>query len=232
MKLIALVFMVVFPGMISQAQNLAVGLHYTYFYSRQLDRVIQTYNFSRPFLNQKQPLLNRGMQIDANYCFNQKSKIKQGVQVAYSFMGSEATNGSYVNRFNIHLLRLNYLLRFSNPGQQKKIFMEVQVGLASTALYRRVNGSRFLVDEKPVKALGIGGNISLNVGYYLYRGKSNSVLSSACCNYLPYGYFPNYESVINATQSLVGNGTIQAFSFQLGLHVEWGINKQIQPRTP
>ena len=53
------VFMLVFFH--STGQEVKVDVGYKYLYSNQWDKAIQTYNFSRPDLIEKQPLLMNGL---------------------------------------------------------------------------------------------------------------------------------------------------------------------------
>jgi hypothetical protein len=51
------------------AQAWQVNLSGDYLSVTQWDRAINTYNFSRPFVNQKQPLIKFGIKASLNYFF-------------------------------------------------------------------------------------------------------------------------------------------------------------------
>ena len=54
----------------SYSQETHIGFSYEYLYCPQFDKAIQTYNFDRPFLNEKQPLFLNG--INTRICLRRK----------------------------------------------------------------------------------------------------------------------------------------------------------------
>lgn len=200
----------------SFAQSISAGVSYNYLYSKQLDKSIQLYNFSRPFLENKQPLFVHGITADVAFVLKNKKQIKHGIIATYSYFGSETINENYTNRFNLHFINLNYVIRVSNEEKFKKLFGEIHVGLSSSALYRRVNGEIFLVDNEKSKSLGIGGNIGVKIGYQLYRHKMHQISPFIFLGYTPYLYAPKNEAVINATQEIISKTYISALNFRIG----------------
>lgn len=206
------------------AQCISVGVSYNYLYSKQLDKSIQLYNFSRPFLINKQPLFIHGITADVAFVFKNKKQMKHGIIATYSYFGSEAINENYTNRFNLHFINLNYVIRLANEEKFKKMFGEIHVGLSSSALYRRVNREVFLVDNEKSKSLCIGGNIGLKIGYQLYRHNIHQISPFVFFGYTPYLYAPKNEAVINATQELITKTYMNALNFRIGFSYE--INKK------
>ena len=51
------------------SQNINISAGYSYLYSKQFDRNIQIYKFSRPLLKEKQPLLDNGICTSLSYLF-------------------------------------------------------------------------------------------------------------------------------------------------------------------
>ena len=82
------------------AQELKTDLSYNYLYSNEWDKAIQTYNFSRPFNTERQPLINHGLNASLSYIFESNKNFKHGVNLSYSYFRSSAENENYENRIS------------------------------------------------------------------------------------------------------------------------------------
>ena len=224
MRKYTLILLLLISGTNSFAQSISVGLSYNYLYSKQLDKSVQLYNFSRPYFEHKQPLFIDGITADVLYLFKNKKQIKHGITATYSYFGSKAINKNYTNRFNLHFVNLNYVIRLANEEKRKHFFGEMHVGVSSSVLYRRLNGEVFLVDDEKYKSLGIGGNIGIKMGYHLYSHGMHQISPFVYVGYTPYLYAPKNEAVINATQELITKAYMYALNFRIGFCYE--INKQ------
>ena len=60
----------------SSAQEWKADISYKYMFSNQLDKIIQTYNFSRPLLAEKQPLLMHGLNTAVSRIFKNEKHWK------------------------------------------------------------------------------------------------------------------------------------------------------------
>jgi hypothetical protein len=149
------------------AQELKLDLSYKYIYSNQWDKIIQTYNFSRPFLTEKQPLLMNGLNTSLSYIFKNEKYFKHGINLSYSYFRTSAENENFINTLNLHFINLGYVLHYQNPEKWKKFYSELIVSATSSGLFRNLNGEPFEYDETKSKAFGIGGDIHLKCGYYL-----------------------------------------------------------------
>lgn len=215
-QLVAL-FVILFAVFSLKSQGLVAGVSYNYLYANQFDKCIQTYNFNRPFLKEKQSLLDHGLQAELGYLFSNEKSWKQGVVASYSYTGSRAVNDSYINSFLFHHVELNYVFHFYPFQSKKKLFAQAQIGITGSGLFRRVNEEAFLVDEERSKSFGIGGNIGVKVGYHLFDFDKHHLSPSIFVGYTPYVYAPKYEAVINTTQSLVSKSWFSMLNFRLGL---------------
>lgn len=224
MRTLSFILLLLIVDRNSFAQRISVGLSYNYLYSKQLDKSIQLYNFSRPYLENKQPLFINGITSDVAYLFKNKKQLKHGITATYSYFGSESINENYSNRLNLHFINLNYFIRLANEEKFKKLFGEIHIGASSSALYRRLNHQVFMVDDKKSKSLGAGGNIGIKMGYHLYRHNKYQISPFVFFGYTPYLYTPKNEAVINATQELIAKAYMYALNFRIGFTYE--INKQ------
>ncbi|MFM7758273.1 MAG: hypothetical protein ACKO6J_05000 [Crocinitomicaceae bacterium] len=199
------------------AQELKLDLSYKYIYSNQWDKIIQTYNFSRPFLTEKQPLLMSGLNTSLSYIFKNEKHFKHGINLSYAYFRSSAENGNFNNSLNLHFINLGYLLHYENSDKWKGVYSELIISVTSSGLFRNLNGEPFEYDETKSKAFGIGGDINLKCGYYL-KLKNNSYLSPfLSIGYTPYLYTPNTEAVINQTKGLTSKNWTGILTTQIGL---------------
>ncbi len=201
----------------SWAQEYKIDVSYMYLYSDQWDKAIHTYNFSRPFFTEKQPLLMNGLTTSISYIFKNKKHVKHGVNFAYAYFPSSAGNDNFNNKLNLHFVNLGYILHYEKAETCKGLYSELLVSATSSIVYRNVNGEPFVYDEKKSKAFGIGGELHLKVGYY-YKLKNKIYLSPfIAVAYTPILYAPNHEAVINQTKGLTSNNWTGIISTQIGI---------------
>lgn len=199
------------------AQRMEVSVAYTYLSSKQWSKALQTYNFSRPFLSEKQPILTNGISISAIKYSNSTVNNRKGFGLNYILVKSSATNTNLTNTLNMHLIDLDYHLRHFYLRETKGLYTEVSVGLLLSGLYRRINGENLIVDDSKVKALGIGGKVNVQNGYILNLGDHSYLNPFLNVGYSPYLYSPNLEAVINQTKGLVMGDWSRFASVQIGL---------------
>jgi len=231
MRALTFILLLLITNISSFAQSISIGLSYNYLYSKQLDKSIQLYNFSRPFLENKQPLFINGITADVAFLFKNKKQIKHGINATYSYFGSEAKNINYSNRFNLHFINLNYLIYLANAEKFKKLYSEIHMGVSSSALYRRLNGEAFMVDDKKSKSLGIGANIGAKIGYHLSKHNIHQFSPFVFFGYKPYIYAPKNEAVINATQELITKNYMYALNVRIGFTYKINLQKRSDVKT-
>jgi hypothetical protein len=216
-RLYSLVLLVV--SINASAQELKVDLSYNYIYSNQLDKIIQTYNFSRPFLTEKQPLLMNGINTSFSYIFKNERYLNYGINVAYSYFRSVAENENMTTTLQLNFLKLGYFLHYENPAKWKGLYTDIILSASSSGLFRNVNGEPFIYDEARSKAFGIGGELNLKLGYSLKIKNRTYVSPFISFAYTPYLYSPNSEVVINQTKGLCAKNWTSILGAQIGLAV-------------
>ncbi len=205
-----------------QAQNWLVDISYKYLYAKQWDIMIQSYNFSRPFLKEEQPLLMHGISSSGSYFFKSSKKLKQGIHVNYDFFRSNAINTDFKNTLQLHFIRLGYTVLY----KWKNNYFIGSVNTLGGGLYRKVNDEAFEVDDKRLKALGIGGELSFKVEHPYTISNQLQVMPFLGINYAPYFFSPNTEAVINQTKSLISKNWVGIFNAQLGVSFKFGANSE------
>lgn len=217
MRIILLFSFMLFKCLYSSAQEFKVDAAYAYMYSSQLDKAIQSYNFTRPILTEKQPLLTNGLNTSISTIFRSENHFKHGINFSYAYFRSWAENKNFSNQLNLHIVNLGYLLHYENPEKCKGLYSDLIVSVTSCLLYRAVNEELFVYDETLSKAFGIGGNVQLKFGYS-FKLRNNSFLSPFLSfAYTPYLFSPNNEAVINQTKGLVCKNWTEILTAQYGL---------------
>jgi hypothetical protein len=203
----------------SSAQEWKADFSYKYMYSNQLDKIIQTYNFSRPLLAEKQPLLMHGLNTSVSRIFSNEKKLKHGINLSYSFIRSAAENQNFNNTLQLHFVNLGYILHYENAEKSKGLYTEFIFSATACGLYRNVNDQAFEYDDAKSKSFGIGGDIQVKMGYQM-KLKNKYFLSpfiSIACT--PYLYAPNNEAVVNQTKGLTSANWTSILGAQAGLTI-------------
>lgn len=207
-----------------QGQTVQAEFSYDYLYNKQWDRLIQTYNESRPFLEEKQPLFQHGMHVGTGYTFPSVSRVNHGIQLGYSLFLSGAENDGLENRLLLHSVTLNYQFVLDSLWKSPRLYCFGHTGVNGSGVYRRINGEPFIVDEKRSKAWGIGASLEAGIGYHFPFGKRLTANPFASVHCLPGFYFPGIERVVNQTQGLVANDFSVALAFKVGIRLQLAIN--------
>jgi hypothetical protein len=162
--LIMLIFGIIGP---LKSQLLQFEIANNYLHANEWNKAIQTYNFSRPFLSEPQPLFRLGLNFSATYLFTNEKKLNHGIGLGYSYYNSYALNDSFSNSLLLNFLSINYVLQWKAKQTEGGLYSEMNLSIKSSGLFRRVNDEAFLVDESVSKAFGLGGDLGLKVGYML-----------------------------------------------------------------
>ncbi len=201
----------------AQSQEIEVDLSYKYMFANNWDKAIQTYNFSRPFLTEKQPLFIHGINGSVSYIFKSENKFKQGINASYSQFSSYAENVNFMNQYILHFLNVGYILRYESTEKWHGLTTDFILSASSSALFRNVNDEPFIYDDSRSKAFGIGGDLSVKSSYS-FNLKNNIRLSPFIqIGYTPYLYSPNTEAVINQTTGLITPDFTGVFTSQIGV---------------
>lgn len=217
-KLTPLLFLLLVIGKL-HSQELKVDFSYKYMYAHQWDKAIQTYNFSRPFLAEKQPLLMHGLNGSATYLFPSEKQLSHGIHLSYTYCRSAAENENFNTTLNLHFVNIGYVLHLAPTEKFKGFYSDVILSATSSILHRRTNEVVLVDDETKLKALGIGGDLSLKVGYRLKLGTNSFLSPFLALGYTPYFYSPATEAVINQTKTLSSKNWTGILTAQVGVAV-------------
>ena len=217
MKVIIVIIVMIIVHFNSIAQEFKIDASYNYMFANQWDKAIQTYNFSRPFYYEKQPLLMHGLTTTGTYIFKSAKRIKHGVNISYSYFRSSSENENLDVKLHLNFLKLAYLLHYEYKEKFKNLYTNFIFSATTSALFRNVNGKPFTYDEEKSKAYGIGGDISVKTGYLMGFKNKNGLSPFVLIACTPYFYSPNTEAVINQTKGLTSKTSTAIFSAQMGM---------------
>jgi hypothetical protein len=198
---------------VMHAQKLSLDVTYKYMYAKQWDRSIQLYNFSRPWLIEKQPLFMHGVNAGFSYDVSSKKEFMHGLSVDFSFFRSVSENKNMVNAINLYISNIGYFVRKDFRILHSNCYTEIRLALTVSGIFRRINQEPMLVDETQTRAFGIGSDIQVKFGYELpcLAGIKGSLFLAV--SYAPYVYSPYSESVLNQTMGITnhyGTGIVGA----------------------
>jgi len=220
MKTLITVVFLVFASS-SYSQELRIGVGYSNLYSKQYDRLIQTYNVSRPFLQEKQPLLNTGIHSSLSYLFKSEKNLRSGIAIDYSLVNSKAENQNLDLTLSFNMFELGYLLQYNNEDKFGHFYSEFGIGAVLGILNKKQDNEAYLIDDKVIRSLQIGAAVSLNIGYVFELKDKLKVSPFIGFQYAPYFSEGQSERVINQTINLIDEEEQYSsfFKFDLGLRV-------------
>jgi hypothetical protein len=217
MRNLALLFSCFLSLFSSFSQETRWEAAWVYTYAPEWDKAIQTYNFSRPFLENQQPLFDMGVSISATHIFGSKNRLNHGFSLSGFSFESRAKNENFDNLLRLGFLKTSYLMHFFSLDKTSGLYNELGISLVISVLARKVNGSLFDFNEGRYRVYGFGGEISNKLGYRFEKKGKLSFSPFIGVAYTPYLFSPNTEVLINQTQGLASKSWTPIFSTQIGV---------------
>ncbi|MCX6192056.1 MAG: autotransporter outer membrane beta-barrel domain-containing protein [Flavobacteriia bacterium] len=202
----------------ASAQNYRIGLGYSFLNNSQWNQTIQLYNDSRPFLEEKQPLLQNGFFLSLDRMLKIENKHPFSLSLAYSFFNSKADNVVYVSKINLHALSFSfnstkyYLIHKNTP-----LTFSFGAGIMSNYLERNINPNAALNEDYPIRSLGIGPMLNLNFSYDIALNKGVTISPFVQVSFAPFYYSPGAEKCLNLTQGLMEESWNNTLNIQAGI---------------
>lgn len=200
-------------------QEISLGLGYSNLHSRQFDNLIQTYNFSRPFLQEKQPLLSHGISSHLSYIFKSEKNLKSGISVGYSFFTSRARNENHNSKFSFNMLELGYVLYFKNKDKLDNFYGEFGLNTALGLLNKKLDTKPYAIDNTKVRSFHAGASLNLNIGYVFDLSDRLKISPIVGIHYSPYFWEGQSEIVINQTSGLIDEQYTSFLKFDIGFRI-------------
>lgn len=205
-----------------QAQEMGVNINYQFLKATEWNKATQVYNFSRPFLENKQPLLKHGFSVGFYYLRNPESRFSWGPSVTFSFHQSSSQNPNF--NIGIHSLLLNLGTKIQyRPmiGGNNNVHMSFIPSMTAVMLNRKLNGEIVIVgeseEEQKLRKFGIGLGLNAQIGYD-YSINHNLIISPMIgINYNPYIWTSRGEVIFNEAAAGDLESKTKILGFQAGL---------------
>lgn len=203
---------------ISFGQDVSIGIGYSYLLAKQWDKAIQTYNFSRPFIVQKQPLLTNGVTIYSSYLFRSGKWYQNGIYLSYSYFNSSSANENLSNSLHLHFVKPGYLFHFENVKRLNNFSANIVIAAHLGTLNRRMNRNINISDDNKTTAFGIGGSIDIMCAYRCLKINHQLAMSPyARAGFTPFFYAPGFETLLNQTKSLASKASTEILNMEVGI---------------
>lgn len=227
-KRVVLITFYSFVVALAYGQEHSVDLGYRHLYAPRWDRMVQTYNFARPFLDEPQPLLQHGIGVGYVHTFAGTERLRSGIALDYARFISHAEATGLESRIRLHQLRIGYTARLLPKDLEGPWQVEAGLGIIGHHLSRLVNDEP-LEDVDPLtRSLGIGADIQLLVGRRAAWGDARWMVPYIAVNVAPYVHQPTAEVVINQTRGAVAvDGTFLLMA-TAGVRLIWGSSAAAQ----
>lgn len=208
------------------AQQFQVSLEYQMLNARQWNKATQAYNFARPFLTEKQPLMGAGVQIGLAYLLHPENTVSFGPSVKASLHRSSSENPNFNIDINAVLLDLGMKIQYRPEMGQKRLAIGFTPSIAVVMLTRKLNGEVVVIgpteEDRALRTFGAGLTLNAQAAYAFPLGDKASISPVVGFNYDPFVWAFRSEVVFN--EASVGDlkSNTQIWRFQAGLLVSFG----------
>ena len=173
-------------------------------YCPRWDQAIQTYNFTRPWLSEKQPLMQYGAYSKIEHVFNSQSETtwKKSLYLNYSINSSVAENTNFINRLIVQTVTPGVGFTHGLSRKVNQLNVTICTGLLLSALKRTINDSAIVLENEWSTSFGIGVQTEMIVKYDFHLAKK---MISPFLNFgfTPYLFQPDAEVMLNETKGLI-----------------------------
>jgi hypothetical protein len=209
-----------------KAQVKTVELRYQNLTAFEWNKAVRTYNFSRPFLENKQPLIQQGFGIGYSKLKSKKENRLSGFEFSLSGYRSAVKNENYEVALNALTLGMGYEFRFDELFEKSEMNFLLVPKMQAIGLGRWQDGDLVALEfeESTTRLLTVGACLGLGTAVQIPVGKK----SSEKLTYLKLGleYYPfwwTYQSQVLLNQSVAGPAIDfgSALLFHIGISHSW-----------
>ncbi|MDB4286246.1 hypothetical protein N9933_02990 [bacterium] len=222
MKRLFLIILVVIGSSNLQAQEIGISTSYQFLSAKEWNKATQVYNFSRPFLENKQPLLKHGFSFGLYYLRKPEARLSWGPSVSFAFHRSSSQNPNFEIGINSLLLDIGTKIQYRPMVKENNnLYMSFTPSITGVMLNRKLNGEVIIVGEseedQKLRNLGVGLGLNAQVGYD-YLINDNLVISPMIgINYSPYIWTSRADVIFNEAAAGDLKSNTSMLGFQGGL---------------
>lgn len=183
---------------------------YSYLRNNELDKVIQLYNSSRPWQDDKLYPLTHTTEVTVgwNWCLHQKRQLHFMPQLGYGRTASSIRNGEDKMSTGFHrgdlLLQFRFHPRALIKGVQSsgplgpRWFMTAGPGYSLIQPFVRKNGEPLYIDDERYQPKSFTFFASAGIGYHAFMLKKRFILTPELAfSWYPYIELEDYTSSVN-----------------------------------
>lgn len=193
-----IIFLFLCQSLIVLSQSeIGASVSYKYYSAPEWDNTIRTYNFMRPWLSERQPLMTNGFSVGLFYSVPLHPAIHVSPELNYSLLTSTAENNEEVYKIGVRFFAIDLNGRIyagrlgkSQPqGFLKNLYLEITPSLALVMPVIKSDGEAYEVEEdEKYKPVSFAFNIGVGAGYDISLAERIKLSP-----YIKFRWFPNAE---------------------------------------
>lgn len=204
-----MLLMLLAPAVQAQMKTHRIGLigGYSYMYPKEWDKIVQTYNWARPWLSNKQPLLASGFTAGIVYAYDATKGFRFTQELKFSKYTSIAANDNYnlslttnFARYSIGFEVYPFIIANNNVEPWKRYFF---IGLSPGASFMwggmKFNEEVLELDREPYRPLNITPTIGAYTGYKFDVNHKFSIIPVIGMTFLPIARMKDFDIALHGT---------------------------------
>lgn len=183
---------------------------YAYLQSKDIDKILQTYNFSRPWQEEKLvPLTNGyGASFGWNWRIQESRQIHILPEIGYLQFASMATHSNRKFRVGFEQMNIGTSFRMHPKSIFKPLqtagplgtrwYISVGATYSFTHPFARINGEKvFWEEDLPYREWSSGFNFSFGTGYHTLQVGRCVLTAEISANWFPKLDLPDFSEIVN-----------------------------------
>jgi len=221
MKVICSFFFIAFFNIISFGQYWSFGSGYEFLYNNDWNKATQLYNTARPFLENKQRLLEHGLNINVAHYGKLKNFERKFISANYSFYEVKTINPFLTTRVAMHMILLDYNLKSSDLWSDHPLYFSYGAGIRTNLTTRNIVDDPSTDEAYPIYSGGIGLEMNVSASYDFQMPSGLFISPFVKCSLSPLYFSPTAEKTLALTQGISTSKWSNMCVLQLGLQVGW-----------
>ncbi len=221
MKVICSFFFIAFFNIISFGQYWSFGSGYEFLYNNDWNKATQLYNTARPFLENKQRLLEHGLNINVAHYGKLKQTERKFLSANYSFYEVKTINPFLTTRVAMHMILLDYNLKSSDLWSEHPLYFSYGAGIRTNLTTRNIVDDPSTDEAYPIYSGGIGLEMNVSASYDFQMPSGLFISPFVKCSLSPLYFSPTAEKTLALTQGMSTSKWSNMCVLQLGMQVAW-----------
>ncbi len=211
----------------------SIILQYSYLHSPTLDKILQTYNTSRPWQEDKLVPLTSGYggKLGWNFRIQKTHEIHVLPEIGYSKFGASSTNYDKKFQVGFHDFNVQVALRMHPRSIYKPVqdagalgtrfYMSIATGISSLLPYSKTNGERWKSDDKtPYREFSFTYHFTLSAGFHYFSIGRFVMTPELGITWYPTTELTGFAEVVNGHNTVgLSNNANNVFLLNAGIRI-------------